>query len=501
MSSKIAAIIETRKEDQESRMGYIKGSERGQSVLFPSTVDEYIEESNAVRAIAAFLARVDFAKLGFVRARAAETGRPGYDPRLLMGLFIWGHLNGIRSSRKLERECQRNLEVIWLCENLRPDFKTIADFRKDNGRGIKGVVVEFRLWCLAEGLYGKEIVAVDGSKFKAVNSKERNFTKGKLRQVIARERAKIGEYLEALAEADEADEAESGAQELSAEQLKEKIAGLERYLAEHEELERQLEASGESQVSLTDPEAKLMKTAQGSEVSYNVQTVVDSKHKLIAAYEVTNERNDLGQLARMAQQGQEALQVAELTVLADGGYFEGNALKECEAAGVTTYVPVPVSREAERRGVFQRDQFSYDEERDLYVCPQGEELRFRSVKNERNKLFKVYKTKACGACPLRTQCTTSKYGRKIDRWVDQGVIDRLQARNRGRPELLKQRKTLAEHPFGTIKRGMNQGYFLLKGIRKVTTETGLTVLGYNLKRVLNIMGVEQMIISMEKAPA
>jgi transposase len=498
MSSRIAAIYETRKEDQESRMGYIKGSERGQSVLFPSTVDEYIEESNAVRAIAAFLARVDFAKLGFVRARAAETGRPGYDPRLLMGLFIWGHLNGIRSSRKLERESHRNLEVIWLCENLRPDFKTIADFRKDNGTGIKGVVVEFRLWCLAEGLYGKEIVAVDGSKFKAVNSKERNFTKGKLKQVIARERAKISEYLEAVAVADET---ESEEPELSAEQLKEKIAGLERYLAEHEEIERQLEASGESQVSLTDPEAKMMKTAKGSEVSYNVQTVVDSKHKLIAAYEVTNEGNDLGQLAVMAQQAQEALGVEELTVLADGGYFEGNALKECEAAGVTTYVPQPKSREAKRRGIFERKQFRYDQERDLYVCPQGEELRFRSMKNERNKLFKVYKTKACGACPLRAQCTTSKYGRKIDRWVDQGVIDRLQARNRGRPELLKQRKALAEHPFGTIKRAMNQGYFLLKGIRKVTTETGLTVLGYNLKRVLNIMGVEQMISSMEKAPA
>jgi transposase len=471
-------------------MSYIKGNERSQSVLFPSTLDEYVAENNAVRAIAAFLGRLDFVKLEFVRGQAAGTGRPGYDPRLLMGLFLWGHLNGIRSSRKLERESHRNLEVIWLCENLRPDFKTIADFRKDNGEGIKGVVVEFRLWCLAAGLYGKEIVAVDGSKFKAVNSKERNFTRKGLSQISARERAKISEYLEALAEADEAEGEEP---ELSAAQLQEKIAGLERYLAKHEELERQLEASGESQVSLTDPDAKLMKTAKGSEVSYNVQTVVDSKHKLIVAYEVTNERNDLGQLAVMAQQAQEALQVEELTVLADGGYYEGNALKECEEAGVTTYVPQPESREARRRGIFDRKQFRYDQERDLYVCPQGEELRFRSVKHERNKQFKVYKTKACAACPLRAQCTTSKYGRKLVRWVDQEVIDRLQARNRGRPELLKLRKTLAEHPFGTIKWGMDQGFFLLKGIRKVTTEFGLTVLSYNLKRVLNILGVEQMI--------
>ena len=433
-------------------MGYIKGKERGQSVLFPGTVDEYIGENNEVRAIAAFLGRLDFVKLRFVRGQAAGTGRPGYDPRLLMGLFLWGHLNGIRSSRKLERESHRNLEVIWLCENLRPDFKTIADFRKDNGAGIKGVVVEFRLWCLRAGLYGKEIVAVDGSKFKAVNSKERNFTKKKLSQIIARERAKISEYLEAVAVADET---ESEEPELSAAQLKEKIAGLERYLAEHEELERQLEATGESQVSLT----------------------------------------------VMAFQAKEALQVAELTVLADGGYYEGNALKECEQAGITTFVSVPKSKEAERLGIFAQSQFRYDQEQDLYVCPQGEELHWTKTTNdrERNKKFKVYATKACAQCPLRAQCTTSKYGRKIKRWVDQGVIDRLRERIRGQPELLKQRKTLAEHPFGTIKRGMNQGFFLLKGISKVTTETGLTVLSYNLKRVLNIMGVEQMISSLAKA--
>jgi hypothetical protein len=338
-------------------------------------------------------------------------------------------------------------------------------------------------------------VAVDGSKFKAVNSKERNFTRKKLSQLMARERAKISEYLEAVAEADEAEGEEA---ELSAAQLQEKIAGLERYLAEHEELERELQASGESQVSLTDPDAKLMKTARGSEVSYNVQTVVDSKHKLIVAYEVTNEGNDLGQLALMAQQAKQALQVEELTVLADGGYYEGNDLKECEQAGVTAYVPQPQSREAKRRGIFEQKQFRYDQQRDLYVCPQGEELRVRSKMEARGKQFKVYKTKACVGCPLRAQCTTSKYGRKLVRWVDQEVIDRLQARNRGRPELLKLRKTLAEHPFGTIKLGMNQGFFLLKGIHKVTAEFGLTVLSYNLKRVLNILGVEQMISLLAK---
>ena len=249
-----------------------------------------------------------------------------------MGLYLWGHLNGLCSSRKLARECHRNLEVIWLCEQLHPDFKTIADFRTANGAGIKGVVVEFRRWCLAAGLYGKEIVAVDGSKFKAVNSKQRNYTREKLQQVLARERAKINEYLEAMDAADAA-EAEEEETELTAEQLKEKIAGLERYLAEHEQLAQELEKSGERQISLTDPDAKLMKTASGSEVSYNVQTVVDSKLKLLVTYEVTNEGNDLGQLAVMAQAAQQALGVEELTVLADGGYYEGQGAERVRRRG------------------------------------------------------------------------------------------------------------------------------------------------------------------------
>ena len=478
-------------------MGYIKGIDRSQGVLLPQTIDDYVAENNAVRAVEAFLERLDFVKLGFVRAQAAETGRPGYDPRLLMGLYLWGHLNGLCSSRKLARECQRNLEVIWLCRNLQPDFKTIADFRRANGAGIKGVVVEFRRWCVAAGLYGKEIVAVDGSKFKAVNSRQRNYTREKLTRVLARERAKITEYLEAM-EAADAVEGEEEEAELTAGQLKEKIAGLDRYLAEHEQLAQELEQSGESQVSLTDPDAKLMKTARGSEVSYNVQTVVDSKLKLLVTYAVTNEGNDLGQLAVMAQAAQAALEVDELTVLADGGYYEGNALKECEEAGLITYVPQSQSGAAKHYRVFAHKQFRYDAERDLYRCPQGEELELRHTTKKDGKQYKVYKTKACAGCPLRAQCTTSKYGRKLLRWVDQEVLDRLQARNRGRPELLKLRKTLAEHPFGTIKGAMNQGSFLLKGLKKVNIEFGLTMLGYNFKRVLNHLGVEQMLTFMDQ---
>ena len=483
-------------------MGYIRGTERGQHLLFPSTVDEYIDEANEVRAIAAFVATLDFQALGFVRGAAAETGRPGYDPRLLLGLYIWGHLNKVRSSRKLERECGRNLEAMWLLENLRPDFKTIADFRKDNGEPIKQTVVQFRLWCLNEGLYGRELVAVDGSKFKAANSSDRNFTTKKLARVIERERERVAEYLKAIAEADQEDAKVPLASPLSGAQLREKLSKLKERMTKHEQLQQGLKESGESQVSLTDADARLMKTSKGKDVCYNVQTVVDSKHKLIAAFEVTNDGNDLGQLANMAKQGQAALGVTEVTVLADGGYFDGNTIKECEDAGITTYLPLPQSGAAAKHKVFPAEQFSYDQPRDLYVCPQGAELTFRGLETKRNKEYRLYRTNACASCPLRAQCTTSKQsGRRLRRWVNQAVLDRLQERIRGQPELLKQRQQLAEHPFGTIKRAMDQGYFLMRGIKKVTTETSFTVLAYNLKRVINIMGVGKMITSMPAATA
>jgi transposase len=484
----------------ESQMSYIRGSERGQHLLFPSTLDEYLDEANPVRVIAAFVGTLDFQQLGFVRGVAAETGRPGYDPRLLLGLYIWGHLNKVRSSGKLERECGRNLEAMWLLENLRPDFKTIADFRKDNGEPIKQTVVKFRLWCLSEGLYGREMVAVDGSKFKAVNNSERNYTRKKLERVIERERARVDEYLRAIEEADQEDAKRPPEPPLSGKQVREKLRKLKERLTKHEQLQQGLKESGESQVSLTDGEARLMKTSQGSDVCYNVQTVVDSKHKLIAAYEVTNDGNDQNQLAKMAKQGQEALGVKEVAVLADGGYFDGNTIKECEDAGITTYLPVPPASAVTQHGVFPAERFSYDQERDLYVCPQGEELTFRGWTTARQKKYGLYRTNACGSCPLRPQCTTSKrHGRRLKRWVHQAVSDRLKERIRGQPELLKERKKLAEHPFGTIKRAMDQGYFLMKGIKQVTTETSFTVLAYNLKRVINIMGVNQMITSMQAA--
>ena len=284
--------------------------------------------------------------------------------------------------------------------------------------------------------------------------------------------------------------------QLSAEQLREKLKGIKEKLAGHEEMLQEMKESEVSQVSLTDADARLMKTSKCSDVSYNVQMVVDSKHKLIAACEVTNDGNDLGQLANMAQQGKEALGVDKLTVLADGGYFDGDKIKECEDAGITTYLPPPKSNAAQRRGLFPAEQFIYDEARDLFVCPQGEELTFRTREKLHHKEYKIYRTNACGACPLRAHCTTSQRGRKLRRWVHAAVLERLKERIRGQPDLMKERKKLAEHPFGTIKRAMDQGYFLTKGIKKVTTEISLTILSYNLKRVINILGVEKVVTSM-----
>ncbi len=477
-------------------MSYIKGTARGQSVLFPRTLDEYVDENNAVRAIDAFIEYLPFDELGFVRGEPAETGRPGYDPRVLLGVFIWGHLNGVRSSRRLERECGRNVELMWLSGQLQPDFKTLCRFRQDNSEAINGVLVQFRVWCNGAELFGKELVAIDGSKFPAVNSTGHNITQGRLAKLIEREKQSVAQYLAELAEADE-QEGEEPEAELTAAELKQKIASIGEYLKQHEELLQEMKASGEKQRSLTDPEARLMKTAKGMDVCYNVQLAVDSKHKLIVAEEVTNHGADQELLPRVAQAAKAELGVEELTVVADGGYFGSEAIKACEDEKITAYVPVPELGDAQRRrGLFPREEFAYDPSRDVYVCPQGAELTVMSRTSRKaryQKEFRIYATKQCQGCPLRAQCTTSKYGRTIKRWVHHEVLERLQERMRGHPEMMARRKALSEHPFGTIKVAMGHEQLLLKGLKHVATEIKLTVLSYNLKRVISILGVATLI--------
>ena len=480
-------------------MGYIEGVQRGQVALFPASLDEYVGANSEVRAIGAFVEYLRFEELGFERSEPAGEGRPGYDPRVLMAIYIWGHLNGIRSSRRLERECGRNVELMWLSGLLRPDFKTLCRFRAGNAEAISKVLVEFRVCCERAGLYGKELVAIDGSKFKAVNSTDRNVTQKKLAAMIERERERVQKYLADLEEADSQDNEE--VDELTAEELKSKIAGLKEHLKQHEGLLADMKESGERQRSLTDVDARLMKMSKGPDVGYNVQSAVDSLHKLIVDVEVTNEAADQTLLPEMAVKAKQAFGVEELKVVADGGYFAHEALKECEDEGVTTYVPVRESEKAERLGLFSRKQFKYDPDRDLYICPAGAEMKRTSKHVRKDTRFKtefyIYSTKQCIDCPLRAQCTRSKTGRKIKRWVHHAVLDRLKERLASNPEIVRLRKTLVEHPFGTIKVAMNHDRFLTKGLKNVTTEMKLTALSYNFKRVMSILGIETMIAMLE----
>ncbi|MBX3289714.1 MAG: IS1182 family transposase [Acidobacteria bacterium] len=476
-------------------MGYIGGVERGQGMMFPATLDEYVRGENPVRVIGAFVENLPIREMGFVRGEPAETGRPGYDPRMMLAVYIWGHLNGVRSSRRLERECGRNVELMWLSGLLQPDFKTLSRFRKDNSEGINNALVKFRVWCEEAGLFGKDLVAIDGSKFKAVNSKSRALTQEQLTKLIEREKAEVDKYLAELEEADNADEGEE--RKLTAEEIKEKIRGLEEHLKKHEEAREGLAESGENRVSLTDPESRMMKTSKGSDVSYNIQTSVDSKHDLILDVEVTNDVSDQGLLAKMAMRAKEILGVGELKVTADGGYFDGDEIKACEEEDIETYVSIPESKAAESKGIFPLTQFEYNKEKDVYACPAGAQMKRtgKPVKNGRanSKEYYRYTTKACSGCPLRAQCTTSKYGRTVKRWVHQEVVDRLRERMAEKPEIIKKRKAIVEHPFGTIKVGMGHERLLMKGIKGVGTEIRLTVLTYNIKRVMSIFGIPAMI--------
>lgn len=474
-------------------MGYIRGVAREQQVMFPVSLDEYISEDNPVRAVAAFVEHLRIGDLGFERTEAG-TGRPGYDPRTLLAVFIWGHMNRVMSSRRLEQECGRNVELMWLSGMLKPDFKTLCRFRQTDGKAIRKVLTAFRLWCEEAGLIGKEVVAIDGSKFKAVNSMQRNVTQKKLRKMIGRAKANAEQYLKELAEADERDG--GGAAKLTAEDLKAKIATIEGFISEQESRLERMKAEGVAQESETDPDSRLMKGPKGTSVAYNVQTVVDEKHKLIVGVEVTNEVSDRTLLTAMARKAKEELGVEDLTVLADGGYYTSEAIRTCEEENVTAYVPV-VGREKEEDegdGLFRRSRFRYDGERDVYVCPRGKELRRIGTTGEKVaegiKTYLVYGGAGCADCPLRSRCTKSKTkDRRIKRWEHEEVTDRLRARLASQPEMMRKRKGLAEHPFGTMKVSMGHERLLMKGKKNVGTEISLTVLGYNLKRVLSILGV------------
>jgi transposase len=470
-------------------MGFIQGANREQIIMFPETIDEYVTADNPVRFIDVFVEQLDLEKLGFERSKPEIEGRPAFNPKDLLRVLIYGYLNRICSSRKLERETRRNIEVMWLIGKLNPGFRTISDFRKDNINALKNVFRQFTELCRRAGLYGAEIVAVDGSKFKAVNSREKNYNEKKLKRLKDLTDERIDQYLRMM---DEADKEEADERGPTAEELKEKIDQLKKRKEDLGKIEKKLKESGETQLSMTDPEARLMKSRQGTQVCYNAQIAVDSKHKLIAAIDVSNDLNDLNQLSIMAIEAKQAMGVETLEAVTDRGYYNSEEVKKCEEADIKVYMEKP--KAPRRNGKYSRDEFIYKADKDVYICPAGEELIY--VTTEKSRGLKHYATNKCMSCKLKEQCTDAKEGRTIKRLVNEDLLEQTVRRARDNPEKMKKRKELAEHPFGTIKSNMNQGAFLMRGLEKVKGEFSLTALAYNMKRAISVMGVESLIQAM-----
>ena len=466
--------------------GFIEGDDRHQATLFPERLDDYVAEDNPVRVIDVFIDDLDISGLGF-KAEAAATGRPGYHPKTMLKLYVYGYLNRVQSSRRLEREAQRNVELMWLTGRLAPDFKTIADFRKDNGEAIRLVCREFVMLCRKLNLLSDTLVAIDGSKFKAVNSRDKNFTRAKMKRRLQEVEASIERYLERLAEADQAEPARDDAQS-----LQDKVAVLREELQRLKKLEVRMLEAPEKQVSLTDPDARSMNARGTGVVGYNAQSAVDSRHHLIIAHEVSNVGSDRRQLSRLASTAKDVLATDSLEVVADRGYYNGDEIRACEQAGIRAYVPKPKTSPNKAKGQFDRSAFAYLAADDEYQCPAGQRLSYRFTRTEAGKEIRRYWTSACTRCAIKARCTTGDY-RRVSRWVHAEVLDRAQARLDQRPEVMRTRRATVEHPFGTIKSWMGATHFLTKTLPRVRTEMSLHVLADSMKRAINLLGTRNIV--------
>ena len=471
-------------------MAHITGEDRSQLLLLPDAVDDYVGPDNPVRFIDAFVDGLDLEAAGFRRVHPKGTGRPGYDPGDLLKLYLYGYLNRIRSSRRLELETHRNLEVIWLLRCLQPDFKTIADFRRDNRRAFRQVFRSFVKLCRELDLYGRELLAVDGTRIKAVKSRERNFTRANLKHRLKKVDERLERYLK---EMDEADAQDPGGSTASVNDLASKIESLRQRRATLQAHGETLEESGESQLSLTDPDARAMDAHTRVAVGYNAQIAVDTKHNLIAEQQVHSKVSDLGLLAETATAARENLGANRIDAVADKGYFKLEDIEAREAAGVTPYVAKPKRSPAGFGGRFPKSAFQYDEDTDTYVCPAGQRLSPRYASKIRNTPLTYYVNfQACRACTIREHCTTARY-RGIVRYVNEAVVDRMARRLARRPDILRRRRESVEHPFGSIKQWMGQGAFLMRRLENVRGEFSLTALAYNMRRAINLVGVPTLV--------
>ena len=467
---------------------FVEGTDREQSTLFPECLEDWIDENNPVRVIDVFVDELDLAELGFDGVAPETTGRPGYHPSVLLKLYIYGYLNRVQSSRRLEREALRNVEVMWLTGRLAPDHKTIADFRKDNGGAIRQVCARFIELCRAMGLLTEASVAIDGSKFKAVNNRDKNFTRAKMDRRMAQIEESVARYLQQLDTADRQEPSE--ALQTKTSRLKDKIAKLKQQMQHLKELRVQMLAAPDQQISLTDPDSRSMATSgRGSGVvGYNVQVAVETKHHLIITHEVTNVGTDRSQLSRVAQAAKATLQTETLDAVADRGYFSGEEILACDNAGVTVTLPKPMTSGMMARGRFGKQDFRYVADEDVYICPAGETLPYRYTNEEDGLILRRYWTNACQSCPIKKNCTSGKE-RRITRWEHEHVLEAVQRRLDEHPEKMRQRRETVEHPFGTIKARMGATHFLMKTLPRVASEMALHVLAYNMTRVMSIIGV------------
>ena len=474
---------------------FVEGVDRKQGTLFPEQLEDFVSEDNPVRVVEAFVEALDLGGLGFSGVDPAATGRPSYRPSVLLKLYIYGYLNRVQSSRRLEREAGRNVEVMWLTGRLVPDHKTIADFRKDNGPAIRKVCSRFVALCRQLGLLAEASVAIDGSKFKAVNNRDRNFTSAKMKRRMAQIEESVARYMHQLDSADRQDP--SLARTMRTTRLKEKIERLKEEMGRLKELDAKRRETEDQQISLTDPDARSMATSgRGSgTVGYNVQAAVDREHHLIVTHEVTNVGNDRSQLSHMAKKTKATLQADKLDVVADRGYFNGEEILACDEAGITVTLPKPMTSGNKARGRFVKADFRYLAGEDVYICPAGERLKYYYTNEEKGLMLRRYWTNACRTCAIKHRCTTGVQ-RRITRWQHEHVLEAAQRRLDENPQAMRQRRETVEHPFGTIKARMGATHFLMKGLPRVATEMALHVLAYNLTRVMNILGIAPLINAM-----
>lgn len=474
---------------------FIAGTDREQATLFPEVMEDWVGEDNPVRVVDAFVDELDLNDLGFSGVDPKSTGRPSYHPAILLKLYVYGYLNQVQSSRRLEREARRNVEVMWLTGRLIPDHKTIADFRKDNGPAIRKVCSRFVGLCREIGVLTGASVAIDGSKFKAVNNRDRNYTKGKVKRRRAQIEESVDRYLHQLDSADRQEP--SVANQMKTTRLMEKIARLGQEMRRMEKLEAQmLETPGE-QISLTDPDARSMATSgRGSGVvGYNVQVAVDTRNHLIVTHDVTMTGNDTSQLARMSKLAKATLEVDQLQVVADRGYFNSPEILACEEASILVTLPKPQTTNNRKKGLFVKADFRYMSNEDVYICPAGQQLRRRTITEEKGLTLHRYWTNVCGLCEIKGQCTSGKE-RRVSRWEHEHVVEAVQRRLDENPKAMRTRRETVEHPFGTIKARMGATHFLMKTLPRVATEMALHVLAYNLTRVMNIIGIGPLMSAM-----